>query len=76
MTALTHLHARYAVDGRGCATECGRPCDTVPTLYRDLIDCPADVTCAACRAALPHPADDGDAWAYAELAALANGGAL
>lgn len=71
-----HLHARHAVDGLGCATECGLACDRVPVVYRDLIDSPADVTCTRCRSVLlPGPAGDGAAWAYAELAALANGGA-
>lgn len=47
---LVHLHARIVdpdAGGPACPTECGQPCDAVPTLYRDLhgVD---DVTCPAC----------------------------
>ena len=49
--AATHLHRRKGT-GTTCDTECGILCDRVPTLYRDLIDSPSDVTCVVCRRAL------------------------
>lgn len=56
--ATTHLHERYArrVTMRSCSTVCGLPCDSVVTLYRDLIDGPIGdaVTCQACLDGLPN----------------------